>query len=79
MAEETTGMTDSETRLMRQVALVMSQTVAAQVRLAGMQALNSERARRNEAPAYTDNDFENIILEFGLGRNTVITTLNSDS
>ena len=62
---------------MRQVALVISQSVAAQIRLAGMLALNSERERRGETLAYDEAAFEAVIQEFGLGWNTVVTTLNS--
>jgi len=60
---------------MKQIVSVMAQTTAANCRLAGMQALNAERERRGESAAYTEEDFEKIIMEFGLGYNQVWTTL----
>lgn len=69
-------MNDYDVRIMRQVAYVMSQSVAALCRLEGMKTLNAERARRGYTEAYVEADFEEIINEFGLGHNAVMGLLN---
>jgi len=68
-------MTDQNVAMMRQIAYVLAQVVSAQCRLAGMQALNTERERRRESAGYTEADFDNIPIEFGLHHNAVLTTL----
>lgn len=69
-------MNEYDVRMMRQVAYVMSQSVAALCRLEGMKTLNAERARKDQAEAYTEKDFEQIIYDFGLWHNDVTNILN---
>lgn len=50
----------------------MSQCISAMAKIAGMQAENQERAYRDESPAYTMEDFEALIPEFGLDPEEVL-------
>jgi len=68
-------MTDQSAQQMRQVAYVMAQTVAASARIEAMKAANAERADHGHAPAYNEEAFEEVINEFGLHHNAVMTTL----
>lgn len=69
-------MNETDVRMMRQIAYVMSQTVAASCRLEAMKILNWERDRKGQVNAYTEADFEEIINEFSLGHNDVLKILN---
>jgi hypothetical protein len=56
----------------RSSAYIMSQCISAMAKIAGMQAENQERAYRDESPAYTMEDFEALIPEFGLDPEEVL-------
>jgi len=68
-------MESQNVRQMQQVAYVMSQTMAAQARIEGMKAENSQRAHTGDSMAYGDQDFEAVIIEFGIGHNAVTERL----
>ncbi len=70
-------MTEQDVRMMRQVAYVLSQTVAALAQLEGMKALNAERFRHDLAAAYSEADFEHVPVDFGLTHNAVMNILQS--
>ena len=70
------GITDQSVQQMRQIAYVMSMTVAASARIEGMKAANAERVDHGHAQAYNEDAFEQVILEFGLHHNAVLTSLS---
>lgn len=51
-----------DTELMKRVAIVLAEAASLNAEIAGMQAENEWRARRNEAPAYRGDDFEGVRL-----------------
>jgi len=67
--------TDYSVLQMKQIAYVMAQTAAATARIEAMKAANAERSDRGLAKAYPEEAFENVINEFGLHHNAVLTTL----
>ncbi len=68
-------MTSDDVATMRQVAYVMAQTVAAAARIEAMKALNVERAGRGHAQAYNEGAFVQVIDDFGLHHNAVLSML----
>ena len=56
-------------------ALLFSQSVAALARIEGMKAFNLERQRNDYALGYSEEAFEKVILEFGIGYNDARKTL----
>lgn len=69
-------MNDYDVRMMRQIAYVMSQTAAALCRLEAMKTLNAERTRHDQSLAYSEADFDHVIVDFGIGHNAVMNILN---
>lgn len=53
-------------------ARVMAATTRAQIRVAAMQAENARRAANGYAPAYTEQNFMDLIDQENLGYNAVI-------
>ena len=57
----------------QQAAYVFAQSVSALIEAAGMFSKNLDRARRNEAPAWHDEDFNNLIDKYGISHNGVLS------
>ncbi len=56
-------------------ALLFSQSVCAMLRGLGMMSENLQRVHRGESIAYTDEMFEKVITEFGVGWNSAVLLL----
>jgi len=57
------------------IAIVLAAVACANIRCAGMQAENQERARNGYALAYGEKAFQDVILEEGINWNAVHETL----
>lgn len=51
-------MNSDDVEMLRKIAIANAETANLLVRLAGMQAENTERAQRGESPAYSTSAFE---------------------
>ena len=69
-------MTNISVREFRQATYVFAQAVAALARIEGMKAFNQERQNNGYSLGYSEDAFEKIIEDFGLGHNSVMTILN---
>lgn len=52
-------------------ALVYARAVRAQADIEGMKVTNAERVRNNFAPAYTEQNFDEVIVRNLLGENDI--------
>jgi hypothetical protein len=59
----------------QRAVLLNSPTACALIRMNGMVAENDYRCGEGRAAAYTERDFVALIDEFGIGYNTVISSL----
>lgn len=59
-------------------ALVQARVARALIRLASMQAANTERVERGYSIAYGEGAFLAVIEDEGLGENAVLLTLRGD-
>ena len=71
-------MNDYEIRQLKNIAMVNSQCVAAQIEMEAMKALNMEREQRGESLVYGEAAFMKIIDTNALGWNSIIAALNRD-
>lgn len=53
-------------------AFIQSQSVCALIEALGMVALNMQRQATGNSMAYSDTDFDNLIIKYGIGHNVVI-------
>lgn len=59
-------------------AYVISMSIAAMIRAMGMQAENMQRFLDGNSIAYTEEAFNNLIDEYGLHYNNIVTLLQGD-
>jgi hypothetical protein len=59
----------------QRAAYLISQSAAAMIEAMGMQAENTQREHRGESLAYVEDDFQRVILKYGIGTNSAISYL----
>jgi len=62
---------------LRNIARVNANVACALIRLEGMKAENAQRAITGAPPAYTEHQFNQIILDEEIGYNAVLATLQN--
>ena len=61
----------------QKAAYVKAQAVAAEIELESMLVTNIERFHKNEAPAYSELAFKQLIERYCIGHNAVIGLFNT--
>ena len=61
----------------QQAAYVFAQSVSALIEALGMIGENLDRARRNESPAWRNEEFNGLINKYGIHHNAVIGLFQS--
>ena len=56
---------------LQQHAIQIGQAVSALIEMEAMKAANSVRESNNEAPAYSEQDFNNLLVMYDLGHNGI--------
>jgi hypothetical protein len=62
-------------QLAKNLTYINSQVACALIELEAMKAANAERARKHEAPAYTEENFMTLQTHYGLTHNQVLTNM----
>lgn len=65
---------DAET--MKRAAILFAKSAELNARVAGMVAENTNREQRGESMAYTESDFDSVIIDCGLGHNGICAILS---
>lgn len=68
-------MNDELVLKMQRVSYVNSQIASALIELEAMKAENANRSRMNQAQAYTEEAFMELINKYQLGHNSVLSNL----
>lgn len=69
-------MTSQDIIDMRNIVYLQSQIVAASIKATGMGAANMASIISKQPQPYSEEDFNKLIDEYGLGHNDVMTILN---